>query len=705
MRYSLIILYFILLSFNGYGSIKYSNDQKISSIGFDTYILEDSSNELNIQDVQKLQDFVKSSIETPNLNISQSTFWVKFTLKNNSTANDLLLEIAHPTIDKLDFFAISNNTIHYEKASEFDVFRTRKYDSPNYIFDLNLEPNEEKTYYLRIKSGEQVLLPLFVGTKKKILETGSKHEMIFGIYAGIMLIMFLYNLFVYFTVQDKSYLYYIVYILFVGLTQACIKGYAFKYLWPNIPYIAIQSMYWIPALSGITAVLFLMNFIRVKELIPWSVKGFYLILGLYITSIILSSSGYYFLSVQIIQVCALFGSLYTLFIAILVAKKGYRPAKYFLLAWSVFLTTVITYVLKTFGIVPHNSITNYLLEGGSAIETILLSFALADKINTYKQERITAIEEKENILRVQNITLEREVTERTKEISEKNEKLNQTLSKLKSTQSQLIQSEKMASLGQLTAGMAHEINNPLNYMSQGVEVLKEDINDLKDLIVKYDEVYIESNSEIEDLKKDIQIDYVYKEMDDALADIEDGINRTIGITAGLKTFSRINESDFKLASIHDNLDSTINLMKHEFAKGGISIEKTYNAVIKEIECNSGKLNQVFMNILINSTYAITNKDFNKNGKILILTESDQDNFIISIKDNGAGMSEETRNKLFDPFYTTKDVGEGTGLGMSIVHGIIDNHKGNIQVFSQLNSGTEIKIMLPINGNQLLNQEQ
>lgn len=231
-------------------------------------------------------------------------------------------------------------------------------------------------------------------------------------------------------------------------------------------------------------------------------------------------------------------------------------------------------------------------------------------------------------------------------------------------------------------------------MSQSVEILKEDISDLKGLILKYDEVLVSSNSEIDLFKKNIQIENVYQEIDDALSDIEDGISRTLTISAGLKTFSRVNEASIKPASIHENLESTLNLMKHEFAEKGISVEKIYTASLDEIECNSGKLNQVFMNIFTNSVYAIQHSLNKEKGVISISTKSDKDYLVISIKDNGVGMSEETQDKLFDPFYTTKDVGEGTGLGMSIVLGIIEEHHAKIHVFSNLGLGTEIRIELP-----------
>ena len=376
-----------------------------------------------------------------------------------------------------------------------------------------------------------------------------------------------------------------------------------------------------------------------------------------------------------------------LFVASYVAKKGYSPAKFYLISWSVFLASVIGYVLKTFGVIPHNFITNYILEIGSALETVLLSFALADKINTYRKEKLEAMLDKKKILAEQNVILEKQVIERTSD-------LQAILDKLKSTQSKLVQSEKMASLGQLTAGMAHEINNPLNYMSQGVEILKEDINDLKGLLDVYKRTQKEPISEVEQFKKDIQVDYVYQEIDDALVDIKDGISRTLSITSGLKTFSRLNESDFKKINFHVNLDSTLNLMKHEFAQNRIAIIKDYTEETDFVDCNPGTINQLTMNVLANAVYAVNATNDHRDKTIVVKTTVSNDNFVLVIEDNGIGMSEEIKSKLFDPFYTTKDVGEGTGLGMSIVHGIMDNHGGSISVQSELSKGTVFRFQFP-----------
>jgi signal transduction histidine kinase len=329
----------------------------------------------------------------------------------------------------------------------------------------------------------------------------------------------------------------------------------------------------------------------------------------------------------------------------------------------------------------------------STFEITLLSFALGDKINTYKKERLAAVLEKEQLLTEQNVMLERKVKNRTEE-------LDTTLNELKSTQSQLVQSEKMASIGLLTAGIAHEINNPLNYMLQNVEILKEDMVDVKGLIAQYEEVNASNVQQkiaaIGHFKKKIQLESIYQEIDRSLADIADGIHRTETITQGLKTFSRLDESNYKETNIEENIDNTLQFIKHELTKNKILIKKVYGET-RNVGCNPGKLNQVFMNLFINAIYAIKARaDKTIPGQLEVKTEIVGAKFVISVKDNGCGMSEKTKSKLFDPFYTTKDVGEGTGLGMSIVHGIILDHKGSIHVESILNKGSKISIHLPLN---------
>ena len=264
--------------------------------------------------------------------------------------------------------------------------------------------------------------------------------------------------------------------------------------------------------------------------------------------------------------------------------------------------------------------------------------------------------------------------------------LNETHDKLKSTQQQLVQSEKMASLGQLTAGVAHEINNPINFVSSSIGSLKRDIDDVKLLLKTYEEKPTEAPA----LAKQLDIPYTISEIDELMKGITEGASRTAEIVKGLRNFSRTDEAELKKADMNESLDSTVMILQTKLKDKNIEVEKSFGK-IPAINCYPGQLNQVFMNIISNSADAIDKE----NGKIELQTLNDNKNVIIKIKDNGKGMTQEVQQKIFDPFFTTKDVGSGTGLGLSISYGIIEKHNGKIEVESEVGKGSEFTITLPI----------
>jgi signal transduction histidine kinase len=280
------------------------------------------------------------------------------------------------------------------------------------------------------------------------------------------------------------------------------------------------------------------------------------------------------------------------------------------------------------------------------------------------------------------------------EIEEKNAALNIVLTNLKETQQQLIQSEKMASLGQLTAGVAHEINNPINFVSANIKPLKDDLEDLMRYINFYRNTIKEKGLEDafggkEELPAEEEINIVLKEVEDLLRGIEEGAVRTAEIVKGLRNFSRLDQDVLKKASLNEGIESTLTLL-HSTYKDRIEIVKELGN-IPDVECFPGQINQVFMNLLSNAIQAINGK-----GKIFVSTAIENDtNVTVKIKDTGGGIPEAIRSKIFDPFFTTKDVGKGTGLGLSITYGIIKKHNGNIEVLSQPGTGSTFIITLPI----------
>ncbi|MFI5221137.1 MAG: 7TM diverse intracellular signaling domain-containing protein [Bacteroidia bacterium] len=672
-------------------------------------IFEDKTGKLSAGTVLDSCPFTVIKKEVANLGVSNSVFWLKGYIKNNNSIDDPVLEIPYPILDKVYFYRLKDHgIISIDSAGESFPFFIRKNKSQTFIFKLDLKRNEGSEFLLRINSGEQIIVPIQVASLQKIEDGQLLKDLFSGMYFGIVIVMILYNFFVYSSVRDNSYLYYIVFIFFVGLTQAALNGYGFKFLWPDFPWIAERSTYFMGCLSGVSTVYFARNFLHTKEFSPKFNTLLSVYILLYLVSFVLAILGFYNFSYNLINLNAGPGSLILLYNAFLIYKeRKYRPALFFFIAFIIFLLSVVIFVLKDLGAIPYNQFTINGLQFGSAIEVTLLSFALADRINIFRKEKeeaqlesLQAAKENERIVREQNIILETKVTERTYELKESNLQLNDALDNLKQTQTQLVESEKMASLGQLTAGIAHEINNPINFVTSNIKPLQRDVDTILDVLNKVEAISVtgfsseEKKQQIDELKKELDFDYLKTEIEFLLKGIYEGSSRTAEIVKGLRVFSRLDEDDLKRANINEGLDSTIILIKNQLADK-ILIEKKYSE-LPLIDCYPGKLNQVFMNVISNAIYAINEKFKTNNGGIITITTQKADkNLQVIISDNGAGMSDETKRKLFEPFFTTKPVGEGTGLGLSIVYNTIKKHNGNINVNSMLGEGTEFIIEIPL----------
>jgi signal transduction histidine kinase len=297
-------------------------------------------------------------------------------------------------------------------------------------------------------------------------------------------------------------------------------------------------------------------------------------------------------------------------------------------------------------------------------------------------------------LKKQILALREEIQAINESAKEQKRELELTLENLRQAQSQLIQSEKMASVGVLTAGIAHELNNPINFMSGNVFPLKEDLNEIFSLLEKYDQI-IQKNklkehfTALEELKDEIDFSYLIKEIHSLMNGIEEGAHRSIEIIKGLRSFSRLDDEACQLYDIHEGIDSSLVLLQNQIRDKQISVRKDYGD-FEGLECFPSKLNQVIMNILTNSIQAVEEGK----GELFIQTISSAIGIKIIIKDNGKGMPPEVKKRMFEPFYTTKDVGQGTGLGLSISYGIIERHNGNIDVITEAGKGTEFIISLP-----------
>ena len=285
-------------------------------------------------------------------------------------------------------------------------------------------------------------------------------------------------------------------------------------------------------------------------------------------------------------------------------------------------------------------------------------------------------------------SLEQKVEERTAELKTAN-------NQLKEAQAMMVHSEKMRSLGELVAGITHEINNPINFIYGNLIHLTKYTKELIQLIDMYidaqNEIDANKNKEIENYKNQIDYSFLKEDLPALIKSCQEGTERTRNIIADLKNFSRIEEQVVNSVDLEKEIDTTLNIL-HSKLKNRIEVHKQYEPNLPRIDAFGGQLNQVFMNILDNAAFAIENE-----GNIYIRIHQDlqKKNVIIEFEDDGSGMDEDTSKKIFDPFFTTKAPGQGTGLGMSISYKVIQRHKGTISVASQKGKGTKFTITLPI----------
>ena len=321
---------------------------------------------------------------------------------------------------------------------------------------------------------------------------------------------------------------------------------------------------------------------------------------------------------------------------------------------------------------------------------------------------IRSIKERDEELRKSRDELEQRVQRRTAELYAANQnqlqeiaerkraeqQLREKNAELESMQMQLLQQEKMASIGQLAAGVAHEINNPIGYVNSNMHALNKYAEDLFTILDIYEaaEPLLDPQAaaarRVVSVKQEMDIPYIKEDLPKLLRESQEGLNRVKAIVQDLKNFSHTDEGEWQIIDLHNGLDSTLNIVANEL-KYKAKVVKEYGD-LPLLQCNPSQINQVFTNILVNAAHAIEN-----NGVITIRSGVSGEYGYIEISDTGKGIAPEHLNRIFDPFFTTKPVGKGTGLGLSLSYGIIKKHNGRIEVASELGKGATFRIVLPI----------
>ena len=670
--------------------------------------LEDPTGRYKIGDVTSSHSFHNISSPLPSFKYSKSTTWLKFVLKNRTTRAFVPITIGSTIIvDSFDLYFEDHpggSVLHLSSAIPYRDTKLIKQN--NTFINSIIFPDSVRTMYLRISSSSPGVLPVEVNSANTFFKNSDFENILVGGFMGITLVMALYNLVLFIIVRDRSYLYYVCYIIFLGMSQVLVRGYGTNFF---ISEKQILNNYFIPLIRvgfGFSVLLFAAEFLQLKRILKYYIYIYYVLYGLYAIALIAILAGTISFAYNLITITAGLMAIALLAIGSILYFRGFKPAQYFMYGWGLFFITMLISIARNRGLIAHNSFTVNIIIYSSVIQLVLFSIALAAKINFYRRQHseaqqfsLTVARENERLITQQNILLENEVNARTTQLINANHDLSKMIENLKSTQMKLVETEKMASLGQLTAGIAHEINNPINFVSSNVKPLRLDFLEVFALIDKFREAGVEPDKkglleEAYKYSKSIDVDFIKEEILSLLDGVEDGASRTTEIVQSLRSFSRTDELILKPADLNKAVLNTLILLRSTIPYY-IEIKPVLNK-LPLLNCYPGKVNQVLMNLINNSIQAIKEKGQSEHNSIEITTMDHPENITIEIADTGSGMPAEVKQRIFEPFFTTKEVGEGTGLGLSIVFGIIEDHHGTIDVMSEPGKGTTFIITLPKN---------
>jgi len=610
------------------------------------WIYEDKEQDEKLQTILN-RTFLDHSRPYLNFGFSKSAYWMKIVLKNtDDLPHDIYYQYLNHYLDFVDIFQLDHNDSLLAKGS-FGARRLQpsyKSIQINPVYDINIPPGGTISMYLRIQSDTPLRIPVVFNSSESLVKRERKRHVFLGFFYGIAGFSLLLVFSIILITRDRMYVYFLLALFWLILYMLAFDNLLPRWVIAGRPAFILHVTTSCSLLVGLFYVLFAERFFSQEKAPSWVLSLFSI---LKILSIIFFAwylidyySGnkitYFFL--PLLMLCLLILSL-------IYWVSGSKPARFFFWAFFIPLAGVVLQALANAGVIYSHALVVYSMKASYMLQNVVFIIAIADRY----------------LLMQQNFTglLQEKVVDRTM-------KLEETLNRLKSTQQQLVQSEKMASLGTLTSGVAHEINNPLNAISGGLYML-EDPADIKS-------------------------------MDSARSMIREGFEKTHKIVKALMTFSSSYKEKPVKSDLHEIIDNTLLFIRSRFGDN-IKVHKDYR-VNQTVPVFPDKLHQVLMSIIDNAIYAIQHKEQLKDEFIRICTwevkgrTAAEKRAVIEICNSGPGIPDQDLSQVFDPFFTTKDPGEGTGLGLSISYSLIQDHHGEIEVHN-VPDGVCFVISLPL----------
>ncbi|MCP3901602.1 MAG: response regulator [Desulfobacteraceae bacterium] len=643
-------------------SIILNNNIDEYKIGLRVSILEDKNKSYSIEDIvskdiEKL--FVPSSKEALSYGFTDSAYWVKFTVVNPyDTPIEWLLEASYPMLDSIQLYIKNNHGFEMRQTGDSGSFDTREMDCRKFVFSLKSEPNTQNTYFARFSTSSSMNIGLKIWSPEAYMKELSNEQILLSAFFGSILMMIFYNLLLFISLRVISYLHHVLFMSASTLFLFTLYGLSFQYLWPNSVWWSDNCLPFLILLCNIFCVTFARSFLNTKKATPLfdRILIAYVILNCILIPLLSFFS--YAVSIKAATFLAVLAALLPLVISIKLSILM-RQARFYLVAWSFLLFGITVFSLKTFGALPSNFLTEYSMNIGLFLEMILLSLGIGDQINAIEKELIS---EQLKVIFVQQQAFEQQ---------EKNAKEKALL------EAQMRQSQKMEALAHLVGGIAHDFNNILTTITGYAELL---------LMGK-----------ITSIQKEEYLYYIIS-----------ASRRAENLISQILTFNQksvTENSDILLQPVI--IDATVkevcNFLKRTMPVG-IEIEQSINSKSYQVLTDPTNIHQVVMNLCTNAIHSMEKSG----GKLLIgLSTIDiedmstttgqlsQGTYLeIAVKDSGEGIDPANIDKIFDPYYTTKELGKGTGLGLSTVHGIVKSYDGEINIESEVGNGSTFKVYFP-----------
>jgi two-component system sensor histidine kinase/response regulator len=648
-------------------------------------VLEDPTRELTLNDVRSAahtdrftsREDIKGSV---NFGLTASAYWLRLSIRNGKDLPvDQLMEIAYPRLLTVDFYQLVNDavvqTVHTGYARPF---ANRPYPNRQFVFAL-VAPPGETVVYLRVESKTSLEVPVSLWSTSAFKHHERIDYMVQAAYYGLAIGMILFNGLLYFSLRDKGYLFYLLFVLGSVGTNVCTSGLGTEYFWSAYPDWTTISFAAFAHVTLIGLVLFMRHMLATPTTLrPWVEKLVWTTISV---NAVLFAMVFINYQIRITLLVGMLTAVVTLLIAILCALKGQRSAKIFLSAFTVLCISIIAVVLRIANLVPSNFFTVNGLTIGPAIEMVLLAFALADRFHELRQEKENAqalalASERRVVetLRASERVLEGRVAERTSELSA-------TISRLQQSQKDLVEAEKLSSLGSLVAGVSHELNTPLgNAMITASSIDAES----QELVRRVESGDIKRSTLVEGLNR--------------LTALSDVLVRSCERAANLiRSFKKVavdqtseQQRSFDLLEmVNDNLAT----IAPSFNRHQLQLE---SQVPPKIMCDSypGPLGQVLTNLLQNAAIHAFEPD--TPGHLRIEGSANATHAKLVVSDNGKGMSADILKHVFDPFFTTKLGQGGSGLGLAICRNIVSGVLGGtIHAQSTEGRGSTFTIEFPL----------